>query len=67
MRELPAVRSTQTITIGPNFFINPCPIATMVTWYTTTTKPFNKKIQIILKVKKIQPINEIVHKLMNYP
>ena len=30
--ELPAVRRTQPITKGKNFFNNPCPIATMVTW-----------------------------------
>ena len=29
---LPAARRTQPITIGQNFFNNPCPIATMVTW-----------------------------------
>ena len=29
---LPAVRRTQPITIGQNFFKHPCPIATMVTW-----------------------------------
>ena len=36
-KELPAVRRTQPITIGQNLFNNQCPIATMVTKYTTTT------------------------------
>ena len=30
--EFPAVRRTQPSTKGQNFFNNPCPIATMVTW-----------------------------------
>ena len=35
--ELPAMRTTQPIIIGQNVCNNPCPIAPMGTWYTTTT------------------------------
>ena len=35
--KLPAVRKPQSITIGQNFFFNPCPIATMVTMVTMIT------------------------------
>ena len=32
MYELPAARKPQPITICQNFFNNPCPIDTMITW-----------------------------------
>ena len=37
MIELPAVCRAQPNTIGQHLFNNPCPIATTVTWQTTTT------------------------------
>ena len=37
--KLSAVRRSQPITIGKNFFNNPCPIATMVIWQTTSRNP----------------------------
>ena len=37
MIEPPAVSRTQPITIGQNFFNNPCPSTTTVTWQTMTS------------------------------
>ena len=53
------MRRTQPSTKGQNFFNNPCPIATMVTWETTTTPAMAVPLcgdDLVANISMVQPM-----------
>ena len=55
----PALLRAQPATVGQNFFKNPCTIATMFTWFATTSKkaPVEIGLKYLIIVNKRTPYN----------